>query len=229
MPSRTPPSQRQVRTATPLIPNDVVPLSTDGRRARGQSTRNLIVAEAVQLASTDGLNGLSMGALAERLSVPKSSVHAAFGSKQELQLAVLDETRTMMIDLVVAPSLRLPEGDARLVAVGKSWIAYLNDDIFEGGCVLSAAASEIDGHPGPPRDALVAVMNEWLTFLANNVRVAIKLGEYHAATDPDQIAFQLHSIGLTANWHHQLFGGTTGFKQARTAWTRMLASLRDHT
>jgi AcrR family transcriptional regulator len=199
---------------------------TDGRRARGLTTRNAIILEAVQVASTDGLHGLTMAVLAERLHIPKSSVHAAFGSKQDLQLAVLHETRKILVEHVIVPSLIQAVGNARLVAVGESWIGYLQNGIFRGGCVLSSAASEIDGTPGPARDALASTMAEWLKFLADNARAAIKNGEFHTGTDAEQLAFQLHSIGLTANWHYQLFGGTTAFKRARTAWNETLQSVR---
>lgn len=218
--------QDRPREKRPLAPVELAPTPTDGRRARGLATKNSILLEAVQLASVEGLRGLTMAGLAERLTIPKSSVHAAFGSKEEIQLAVLQETRTILIDQVVAPSLIVPAGDARLVAVGKSWFGYLQNETFEGGCVLSSAASEVDGQPGPSRDALVAIMVEWLKFLADNARTAIKNGEFQTDTDAEQLAFQLHSIGLTANWHHQLFGGSTAFKRARTAWNHTLASVR---
>jgi AcrR family transcriptional regulator len=214
--------QGQPRKTGPFPPVETQPTPTDGRRARGLSTRNAIVAEAVQLASTDGLGGLSMAVLAERLGIPKSSVHAAFGSKNDLQIAVLHETRTILIDHVIAPSLAATEGYPRLVAIGESWIGYLEKGVFEGGCVLSSAASEIDAQPGPAKETLIAVMTEWLEFLASNVRAAIHNGEFTATTDAPKLAFQLHSIGYTANWHHQLFGGTIAFKRARSTWAQTL-------
>jgi AcrR family transcriptional regulator len=201
-------------------------MPVDGRRRRGQATRALILNEAVQLASTDGLGGLTMSALADRMGVPKSSVHAAFGSKEDLQVEVLRETRTILIDHVVTPALRAPHGDKRLVALGESWFTYLEAGVFEGGCVLSSAASELDGRPGLARNELVAVMNEWLRFLTDNVRAAITNGEFHATTGPDQLAFELNGIGLTANWHHQLFGGRAAFRYARQAWADTLARHR---
>jgi AcrR family transcriptional regulator len=214
--------QGQPRKTRPFPPVETQPTPTDGRRARGLSTRNAIVREAVQLASTDGLGGLSMAVLAERLGIPKSSVHAAFGSKNDLQVAVLIETRTILIEHVITPSLAATEGHARLVAIGKSWIGYLEKGVFEGGCVLSSAASEIDAQPGPAKETLIAIMTEWLEFLASNVRAAIHNGEFTATTDAPQLAFHLHSIGYTANWHHQLFGGTIAFKRARSAWAQSL-------
>jgi AcrR family transcriptional regulator len=196
---------------------------TDGRRVRGLATQTSIIREAVQLASTDGLEGLTMARLAERLNIPKSSVHAAFGSKQELQGAVLRETREIMIERVVAPALAAPPGLQRLVALGASWIGYLENEVFEGGCVLSAAASELDGRRGPTRDALVGIMTEWLRLLSDNVQAAVMNGEFAATTEPTQAAFELHSVGLAANWHHQLFGGPAAFKAARAAWSEALA------
>jgi AcrR family transcriptional regulator len=223
---RTGSPQDRPRSKRPLVAAESPPIPADGRRARGLATKNSILLEAVQLASIEGLGGLTMARLAERLETPKSSVHAAFGSKEELQLAVLQQTRSILIDHVVAPSLMVPAGDARLVATGKSWINYLQNEIFEGGCVLSSAASEVDGQPGPARDALVAILSEWLKFLADNARAAMKNGEFKANTDTEQLAFQLHSVGLTANWHYQLFGGSTAFKRARTAWSQTLANVR---
>jgi AcrR family transcriptional regulator len=198
----------------------------DGRRRRGLATRAAILREAVQLASTDGLEGLTIGRLAERLDVPKSSVHAAFGSKEDLQLAVLGETRQVMIELVVIPALAAPAGYERLAALGASWIRYLENGTFEGGCVLSSASSELDSRPGAPRTALVAIMTEWLRLLADNVRIAISNGELAASNDPAQVAFELQAIGLAANWHHQLFGGSEAFRAARSAWTNSLACRR---
>jgi AcrR family transcriptional regulator len=214
--------QRRSRKPSPFALTEVQPPPTDGRRARGLSTKTSIVHEAVQLASTDGLGGLTMALLAERLGLPKSSVHAAFGTKTDLQLAVLQETRRVLIELVVLPSLVASAGEKRLTALGKSWIGYLEDGIFEGGCVLSSAANEIDAQPGPVRDALLAIMTEWLEFIADNVRAAVNNGEFTAAANPHELALQFHSIGYTANWHHQLLGGTSAFKWARSAWNETL-------
>lgn len=180
----------------------------------------------MQLASVDGLEGLTIAHLADRLGVPKSSVHTAFGSKADLQVAVLRRTREILVEHVIAPSLEVPAGLPRLQAVGDAWFAYLAGDLFEGGCVLSSASSELDGRPGPAHDALVTVMTEWLDFLAGNARAAIKAGDLDPAADPAQIAFELQAIGLTANWHHQLFGGDAAFTAARAAWAGTLGRHR---
>jgi AcrR family transcriptional regulator len=211
------------RSRPPLSPVAAEPVPIDGRRRRGRATRVSILHEAVQLASTDGLNGLTMSALADRIGVPKSSVHAAFGSKEDLQVEVLRETRAILITHVVTPALTMPAGHKRLVALGTSWLKYLEAGIFEGGCVLSSSSSELDGRPGPAREELVAIMGEWLRFLADNVRAAITNNEYDTAVDPDQLAFELNGIGMAANWQYQLFGGRAAFRLARSAWDNSLA------
>jgi len=206
----------------PLLPTAPSDAPVDGRRARGDRTRATIVAEAVQLASVDGLEGLTIAHLADRLGVHKSSVHTAFGSKADLQVAVLRRTREILIEHVIAPSMTAPRGRPRLLATGESWFAYLAGGVFQGGCLLSSAAAELDGRPGPARDELVAVMTEWLEFLAGNARAAIRDGDLRRGSGPEQIAFELQAIGLTANWHHQLFGGDAAFRAARAAWSAVL-------
>ena len=206
-----------------LAPTPAADDPVDGRRARGDRTRATVVAEAVQLASVDGLEGLTIAHLADRLGVPKSSVHTAFGSKADLKVAVLRRTREILVEHVITPSLSAPSGLPRLQAVGEAWFAYLAGEVFEGGCVLSSASTELDGRPGPARDELVVVMTEWLDFLAGNARAAIKAGDFEPGTDPAQVAFELQAIGLTANWHHQLFGGDAAFRSARVAWADTLA------
>lgn len=192
--------------------------TTDGRRARGERSREALLDAAVQLASVEGLDGLSIAGLAGRLGAAKSTVHAAFGSKEALQVAALQHTREIFIDRVVAPALAAPAGRPRLEALGESWLDYLHDNVFEGGCLLSSASAELDGRPGPARDALTGVMREWLSFLADAVRAALPAG----ATDPDRVAFELNAIGLAANWHYQLFGDEDVFATARRAWTAAL-------
>ena len=210
---------------TTLRPVTASAVPADGRRARGQRSRDAVLTEAVQLASVAGLEGLSIARLAERIDAAKSSVHASFGSKEGLQLATVARAREILIELVVAPALGAEPGLERLTALGESWFGYLERDVFEGGCLLCSASAELDGRPGGPRDAVVAVMGEWLDFLAQNVRAAVVAGDAAKETDAGVVAFELNAIGMAANWHHQLFGGTTAFVAARTAWADRLARL----
>src|ERR1700733_3638026 len=136
--------------------------AVDGRRARGMRSRAAILERSVQMASRDGLEGLTLGVLATELEVHKSSVFALFGSKQELQLATLATARAILIEHVIAPALTSAEGLARLRALGHAWFGYLAADVFDGGCFLCAASAEMDGRPGPVRDQVASVMREWI-------------------------------------------------------------------
>jgi AcrR family transcriptional regulator len=191
---------------------------SDGRRAGGMRNRGAILEHSVQLASRDGLEGLSVGALAADVGVHKSNVFALFGSKEELQLATLAAAREMLIELVVVPTLNAPEGLPRLLAIGEAWCDYFLSDAFVGGCFLCAASTEMDGRPGPLRDAVAAVMREWLTVLSLNIDAAIAAGELAANVDSAAMAFRLNALGMAANWQRQLLDDRTGIEHARTGW-----------
>lgn len=206
----------------PLEPGPRPSPPRDGRRARGLRSQEALLDDVVQLASVTGLEGLSIADLATRAGVAKSSVHAAFGSKEALQVAALARVREVLIGLVVSPALSAEPGIARLRVLGDAWLAYLAHDVFEGGCVLCSASAELDGRPGPARDAVAGIMQEWLDFLAASAATAIERGELDATCDPRQIAFELNAVGMAANWHHQLFGGGAGFDAARGAWRAIL-------
>jgi AcrR family transcriptional regulator len=190
----------------------------DGRRARGMRSRAVVLERSVQLASRDGLEGLTIGALAADLQVHKSSVFALFGSKEELQLATLASARATFLELVVMPGLASEEGLARLRAIGEAWWSYLASDVFAGGCFLCAASTEMDGRPGAVRDAVAAVMREWIAVLSANIEAAIAAGDVRADIDPAAIAFRLNALGMAANWQRQLLDDPSGIEHARAAW-----------
>ncbi len=181
-------------------------------------SRAAILALAVQLASREGLEGLTLGELAAQLQVPKSSVFALFGSKEELQLATLAEARAILIEHVVMPAAPARAGLPRLRALGEAWCDYLSAGVFAGGCFLCAASAEMDGRPGRVRDAVAAVMSEWLAVLSMNIEAALQAGELRAALDPAAMAFRLNALGMAANWQRQLFGEEGGVEHARLAW-----------
>lgn len=192
--------------------------SSDGRRVRGRQSRAAVLERSVQLASRFGLEGLSIGVLAADLGVHKSSVHALFGSKAELQQATLAAARVMLIDRVIVPSLPHQVGRARLGAIGESWCDYLAADVFDGGCFLCAASAEMDGRPGPLRDAVASVMGEWIAVLRENIDVAKAEGAVRPEVDTAALAFRLNAVGMAANWQRQLFDDRTGIDQAHAAW-----------
>jgi AcrR family transcriptional regulator len=178
------------------------------------------------MASRDGLEGLTIGALAAGIGVHKSSVHALFGSKEELQLATLAAARAILIDQVIVPALSSDEGIRRLEAVGDAWFDYLASDVFSGGCFLCAASTEMDGRPGPLRDAVASVMREWIAVLGANIEAAIAADELRADFDPAAMAFRLNALGMAANWQRQLLNDSTGIEYARSAWRAELQQSR---
>jgi AcrR family transcriptional regulator len=201
-----------------LLKNPPVQTHTDGRRLRGMRSRAAVLERSVQMASRDGLEGLTIGALAADLGVHKSNVFALFGSKEELQLATLAAARGILIDLVIAPALTSQEGLPRLFAIGDAWCDYLLADVFAGGCFLCAASTEMDGRPGPVRDAVATVMREWIAVLSANIEAAVAAGELRPGVDPASMAFRLNALGMAANWQRQLLEDPSGIEHARVGW-----------
>lgn len=200
--------------------------STDAitdRVPKGERTRRTILEAAVDLASAEGLEGLSIGRLAEALRLSKSGLFAHFGSKQDLQLATVEAARAIFIDRVVRPALTRDRGIARLWGLCDEWLRYAEAEVFRGGCFFAAASAEFDSRPGPVRDRIAAIMTEWLGVLERAVREAQSTGHLISSADPAQLAFELNALAQSANWAHQLLGERSAFARARTA---MLTRLR---
>lgn len=202
----------------PLIKSQPAQAPTDGRRARGMRSRVAVLERSVQMASRDGLEGLTIGELAADLGVHKSSVFALFGSKEELQLATLAAARGILVELVIMPALTSEEGLPRLCAIGEAWWDYLASDVFVGGCFLCAASTEMDGRPGLVRDAVAATMREWIAVLSANIEAAIAAGDLRPDVDSAAMAFRLNALGMAANWQRQLLDDPSGIEHARAGW-----------
>jgi AcrR family transcriptional regulator len=181
----------------------------------GPSTREAILARAVDLASTDGLEGLTIGRLASDLGMSKSGLFGHFGSKEELQLATVAVAAERFIAEVIAPLADRDPGVARLHALCDAYIGYLEREVFPGGCFLAAAATEFDARPGPVRDAIRDLVAAWRGALEREGRAA-------GVEDPGQLAFELHAIAQGANLNFQLFGERKAFRRARVAFERLL-------
>lgn len=178
-----------------------------GKRAL---TRELILDHAYALASRDGLEGLSIGSLAADVGMSKSGVFAHFGSREELQLAVLDAGARRFADRVLRPALTEPRGLPRLRAIVRQWFAWAGD--HADGCVLLSAASEYDGRDGALHDGVVRQQSEWRAALDKAAGQAIEAGHLRADADPAQLAFEIYALIL--GLHHD--AGLFGFAQAST-------------
>jgi AcrR family transcriptional regulator len=181
-------------------------------------TREAILERAVDLASTEGLEGLTIGRLASDTGLSKSGLFGHFGSKEELQLATVERASRRFVAEVLEPAYRQPEGPERLRALCERYLDHLGGDVFPGGCFWAAASAEFDGRPGPVRDAVRGGMAAWLGELERQAEAA-------GARDPQQLAFELYALALGTNSSYQLFGDRRAFERARTAIARLLDSL----
>jgi AcrR family transcriptional regulator len=206
----------------------MTPVTLHPERAihKGERTRRAILEVAVDLASVEGLEGLTIGRLASELDMSKSGLFAHFGSKEELQVATVQAARDIFLEEVIKPSLRVPRGLARLEALADSWISYAERKVFRGGCFFDAAATEFDGRPGPVRDLVAQNWADWLAMLETAVRKAQVAGEINPAEDPAQIAYEMNALTTAANRSAQLLGDPRGWQRARHAIHRLLASVR---
>jgi AcrR family transcriptional regulator len=193
---------------------------------KGQRTRASILQHAVDLASVEGLEGLTIGRLAEELQMSKSGLFAHFGSKEDLQLAAIDAAGQRFIDEVVRPILNVERGYPRLVALCHSWLDYVRRRVFPGGCFFAAASFEFDGRPGPVRDAVAKQMDDWFSALERAIRMAKNEGHLAPDVDPAQLAFELNALFFGANFAYNLRHDEQAFNRAETAIEQRLESVR---
>jgi AcrR family transcriptional regulator len=177
---------------------------------------------AVQLASVVGLEGLTIGRLAERLDMSKSGLVGRFGSKKQLQLAALRLAADVFTRVVYQPAASEPSGLRRLNAICDAWIAYLRRPPFPGGCFLTTASVEFDARPGPVNDEVKRVMNQWLGELERQARIAVEQGELPSDTDPKDVAFTINALAVGANCDFQLHRDARALRRARRAMAAVL-------
>jgi AcrR family transcriptional regulator len=192
-------------------------LTTDRRLLRGERTRQAILSHASRLASSEGLEAVSLQRLASDLGISKSGLFAHFGSKEELQLATVDEAGRVFTEEVLKPGLKTPAGLGRVWAMCNSFLSYLSRGVFPGGCFFEAALSEFDSKPGRVRDAVVKKRGYWVASLARATRDAITAGEVQPDVDAEQVAWELGSLLVGANSSFVQDGGTVGIERARRA------------
>ena len=179
------------------------------------SRRDAILERAVEVASEEGLEGLTIGRLSSELGLSKSGLFGHFGSKEELQLAAVDTASAIFVREVIEPAFDQPEGAARLRAYCDNWVGYLERKVFNGGCFFAAATTEFDGRPGSVREKLRDNQTAWLSELARQAKLA-------GVDEPEQLVFQIYSLIQGANAHHQLFDDEGVFARARRVMDQLL-------
>jgi len=162
--------------------------------SKGEDTKQAILKHAASLASRVGLEALTIGRLAGDLDMSKSGLFAHFGSKEALQLAVLEHAAEEFRNLVVRPAFTAPAGEPRLRGLFEHWLKWVEATQYEGGCLFMQASAEYDDQPGVIRDSLVAIQKTWVDGIAEAARRAVAVGHFRKDLDPDQFAFEFYSI-----------------------------------
>lgn len=190
---------------------------TDRRRLRGARTRQAILTHAAMLASAEGLEAVSLQRLADDLGISKSGLFAHFGSKEELQLATVEEAARIFTEEVLRPGLSAPRGIGRVLSLGEAFLSYVERRVFPGGCFFEATSAEFDSKPGPVRDAIVERKGYFAASIVRTVRDAQAQGELNAAVDPEQLGWEIHCLLAGANGLHAVTPTPLAAERARRA------------
>ena len=190
--------------------------------AKGSKTRAAIVDAALALASQIGLEGLSIGAVAETIGMSKSGVFAHFGSREELQISVVRAYHARFEDEVFTPALQAQRGLPRLQSMFDHWLRRISVEI-DSGCIYIGGAVEFDDRPGPVRDALVSMVRTWQRALERAVRAAIAEGHLRADTEVEQLLFEVHGLVLALHHDARFLRHAGAEACARRGFARLLA------
>jgi AcrR family transcriptional regulator len=187
-------------------------------RAPGERSRARVVEQAAQLATIEGIEGISIGRLSDATGIAKSSVYALFGSKEDLQLATINAARDSFIMEVVTPALQATEpGRQRLLALCDGFLSYVERRVFPGGCFFVSASAEVGGRPGRVHDEVARIQQQWRDLLGREAGLALDRGELPLDTDPQQLAFELGVILAGTNIVSVLHDDDAVIDRARSA------------
>ena len=186
-----------------------------------QTTEELILKTAINISSLHGLEGLTIGQLANAMSMSKSGVFAYFGSKEQMQLNILDKVVEIFIEEVIHPA-RTAQSYMLIWNYCDRWLGYIERDVFPGGCFVLSAASEFIGHSGIVHDKVVKINQDWVTSLGNAVQQAIDNAQLSPELDVEQLVFELNALTIGANWAYKTLSNQQATQLARRAiWQRL--------
>ena len=195
-------------------------------RSDGIHTRETILNAAARLATVEGLEGMSLGRLADHIGMSKSGLYAHFGSKEELQLATVETAVELIQNEVIGPTENIRDPIARLEALADNFLGHLERDVFPGGCFFVSAVAEFDTRPGPVLDAVTEWIEGWIGNFTELVRTAQKQGAIERAQDPEQLAWELDAFMLMGNMAWVTNKDPIALQRARTAFRARLALAR---
>jgi AcrR family transcriptional regulator len=191
------------------------------RPDKGMQTKSIIVDAALRLASQIGLEGLSIGAIAEVTQMSKSGVFAHFGSREELQISVIREYFSRFERNVFMPALDVPRGLPRLRAVFKNWMTQVAHEI-QSGCIFIGGAAEFDDRTGPVRDALEQSVKTWLSTVKRTISIAVDEGHFSASTDPKQVMFEIHGLILALHYEARFIKSLHSIERAANGFENLI-------
>jgi AcrR family transcriptional regulator len=197
---------------------------TRGQRSDGIRSREAILDEAARLATVEGLDGLSIGRLADAVGMSKSGLYAHFRSKEELQLATIETARSLFFELVVEPAERAPTGLGRLRRLTDGFLDYVEGGVYPGGCFFASVGAELDTRPGRVRDQAISVSDRWIEMLADAIREAKAERAINPLEDAEQLAFDLNAYLLLANAQFVAHQSPTAIAHAKRAIATRLAA-----
>jgi AcrR family transcriptional regulator len=198
----------------------------DARTQKSELTRAAIVGAALDLASAEGLEAISLQVVADRIGLSKSGVFSRVGSREALQKAVVEEFGRRFIADVFAPAMQLPKGLPRLDAIMQRWIVRTRDVEAKNGCIFSAGAFEFDDREGPVRDLLHSEVTRWRSALRRTVLQAVEQGHLKPDTDPDQLVAEISSLILGLVHDARFLRDGHAAERTQASWQRLLSTYR---
>lgn len=189
---------------------------------KGERTKTTVLDRAIQLSSTVGLEGLSLGNLARDVGMSKSGLFAHFASKEQLQIDVIHRAVERFVRTVIAPALREPRGEPRVRALFENWLRWDASPDMPGGCVFMSYSHELDDRPGPVRDALVAQLRDWVEALSTAARITIDEGHFRSDLDIDAFVYEQYGVVLAYNLYKRLLGEADAEARARAAFDSVI-------
>jgi AcrR family transcriptional regulator len=181
-----------------------------------------VLGSAITLASTLGLEGVTIGKLADHVGMSKSGLFAHFSSKENLQVAMLEEAIARFVVLVIGPALRRPRGEPRVRALLDRWLDWSKADFLPGGCIFVMASVELDDRPGPARDRLIASQKDWFGTLAQAARIAVDEKHFRRDLDCEQFAHDVFSIAYGYHFLRRLGDADEAERRTRASFERLL-------
>ena len=192
--------------------------------SKGHETRQSIVTKAMGVASTLGLGHITIGSLARDMAMSKSGLFAHFKSKEQLQIAILEEATAQFVEIVVSPALKAPRGEPRIFALFENWCNWINS--LPGGCIFLKAASEVDDRPGPMRDYLVQTQRDWLDTISGAARIAVEEGHFRTDLDCVQFAYEAKGLFCAQQIFQRLLGDDRAGERLKTAYESLISRSR---